>query len=328
MVAFCMLSACTPTSVVDAEKKKNVAWLEANGSPEAVAALGRLADDDQDAQSALAALAKATVGKATTDAGAGALDVELAVWGGVERNASWAITMTKRELADPNRKQDMASAMKHGDVQIAAFIPDLEAAMPNGCDACGGALASIDGPNVTSAIARRLADGETRKSMCIGISASDSSGGARDAFMRAPVSSRDADVCTVTAARIASRDDAALSWLAKTAEPGLVRNLGEMKCDRQVKLWSTLLTSRDHATFGALPRALEDSVRACPKDLDATLAGALGADVDSATLVLSALGSSNARDLKQTCAATPAASQRVTAVLARANARDFIARCR
>ncbi len=323
-----MLLACTPTSVADAERKKNAAWLASNGSPEAIGALGRIADDDKDAQDALAALAKTTIGKATTDGGGSALDVELAVWGGVERNASWAIAMTKAELSSAERMNDMAGAMKHGSPQIATFVPDLDAALLRGCDeACGASLASIDGAAATGAIEKRLADASTRKAMCAGVGSNESSKSARDAFMRASESSRDAVTCSGAATRIASRDAASLAWLAKTAEPGLLRNVGdEMHCDRLVKLWTTVFTLRDHATFGALSRSLESSLKTCAKDLDATVAGALATDVDTQTLVLSSLGATNAKDLPLTCAAAPTASQRVT-VLARANARDFLARC-
>jgi hypothetical protein len=328
-IAFCILFACAPTSVADAERKKNASWLASNGSPEAIGALGRIADDDKDARDALATLAKSTIGKATTDGGGSALDVELAVWGGVERNASWAIAMTKSELANPDRMNDMASAMKHGSPQIAAFVPDLDAALSRGCDeACGASLASIDGSAATTAIEKRLADASTRKATCAGVGSNESSKGARDAFMRMPESSRDAVTCSGAATRIAARDDTALAWLAKTAEPGLLRNVGdEMHCDRLAKLWTTVFTSRDHATFGALSRSLESSLKTCAKDLDEAIAGALQTDVDTQTLVLSSLGATNAKDLPLTCAAAPAASQRVTAVLARANARDFLTRC-
>src|SRR5437016_3451312 len=134
-LVLCMLlmAACTPTSVADAEKKKNAGWLEQNGSPEAVAALGRLADDDKDAQSALAALSTHTESKLMTEGGASALDVNLAIWGGVEWNASWAIEMTKTLLADASRMDEMASAVKRATPPLAAFVTDLDAALSRGC---------------------------------------------------------------------------------------------------------------------------------------------------------------------------------------------------
>jgi len=323
-----MLLGCTPTSVGDAEKKKNVAWLEGNASPEAIAALGRLADGDKAAQDALANASKATASNAKMDGGAGGLDVDLAIWGGVERNASWATDMTKTLLADKFRMDEMASAMKRGAPQLKTFVPDLDAALSNGCGiSCGAAIASIDDPAATTAITKRLEDGKTRDSICFGIGTAEATKAARDVFMKEPATARDAVQCGGAAVAMATRDDAALAWLAQTAEPGLLRGVHTMPCARQVPLWSKVLTSRDHGTFGALVGALEDSVQQCPKELDATLAGALGTDVDSQTLVLASLGSSNARELKMTCAAAPAAAQRVTAILARANARDFAARC-
>ncbi len=329
MLVFCTLWACTPTSVADAEKKKNVGWLETNGSPEAVAAIGRLADDDKRAQDALEAMSQATVDTLKTDGGAGALDVYLAVWAGVERNASWALAMTKSALSDAKRTNDMASAMKRGASQLGAFVPDLDGAMSQGCGImCGGVLASIDGVAAAGAIQKRLTDNATRDAMCFGIGTTESSKSARDVFMNAPPTSRDAVQCPGAGGHIAARDDAALAWLATTAEPGLLRSVSEaMPCDRLAKLWAKVIQSRDHATFGALSRSLEDSIKACPKELDATIAGALGTDVDTQTLVLSSLGATNAHELASTCAAAPTAGSRVTSVLARANARDFVARC-
>jgi len=323
-----MLLGCTPTSVGDAEKKKNVGWLEQNGSPEAIAALGKLADDDKAAQEALANVSKGTESAAKLEGGAGGLDVDLAIWGGVERNASWANEMTKTLLADPARMDEMASAMKRGTPQLATFVSDLDAALSRGCGiSCGAALASIDNPAATTAITKRLEDQKTRDSMCFGVGAAESTKAARDVFMKEPATARDAVQCGPAAVAMATRDDTALAWLAQTAEPGLLRGVSTMPCPRVVALWTKVLVSRDHPTFGALSRSLEDSVNKCPKELDATLAGALGTDADSQTLVLASLGSSSARDLKMTCAAAPAAAQRVTAILARANARDFVARC-
>ena len=324
-----MLWACTPTSVSDAEKKKNVAWLATNGSPEAIAAIGRLADADPAAADALETLAKATVDTVKTSGGGGALDVYLAVWAGVERNASWALAMTKRALGDAKRANDMATAMKRSAPGLEAFVPDLENAMSHGCTImCGSALASVDGPAAASAVQRRLADGATRDAMCFGVGVAESSKSAREVFTAAPPTSRDGVQCPGAAAKVAARDDAALAWLATTAEPGLLRNVAEaMPCERLGKLWTKVFQSRDHATFGALSRSLEDSVKQCPHDLDAPLAGALGTDSETVTLVLSALGPANARELPSTCSAAPSAAMRVKAVLARANARDFVARC-
>ena len=241
LIAFCTLLACAPTNVAEAERKKNVSWLASNGSPEAIGALGRIADDDKDAQDALATLAKTTIGKATTDAGGSALDVELAVWGGVERNASWAIAMTKSELASADRMNDMAGAMKHGSPQIAAFVPDLDAALSRGCDeACGASLASIESPVASAAIEKRLTDGATRKAMCAGIGSNESSKGARDVFMRVPESSRDAVTCSGAATRIASprrpraqlaREDRRARSLARVSAMRILRSPREALVD-------------------------------------------------------------------------------------------------
>jgi hypothetical protein len=47
------VSACAPTTVEQAERKGDVAWLDQNRTPDAIAALGRLADTKPDAVAAL-----------------------------------------------------------------------------------------------------------------------------------------------------------------------------------------------------------------------------------------------------------------------------------
>ncbi len=328
---FLLLASCTPQSVADAEKKRDVEWLTASGTPEAIGALGRVADDDKRAQEELDALSRSTLGGHALDGGAGSLDVYLAVWSGVERNATWALDLTKRALGDSVRMNDMANAIKRGAPQVSTFVPELDAALERGCDmSCGAALASATGPAATSAIDKRLADPKTRDAMCSGIGSTESSKDARAAFMKAPESSRDAASCPGAAARIAAQDDGALEWLAKSAEPGLLRASGQsaVPCDRLARLWTTLLASRDHAVYSALGGPLTEAVKRCPKTLDAPLAGALGADAESQTLALTALGATNAHDLPTSCAAIPSVSRGRAPQATKARAAELAARCR
>ncbi len=326
-----LLSSCAPSTVADAEKKRDVAWLSANGTPEAIAALGRVADDDKRAQEELDALSRSTLEGRGLDGGAGSLDVYLAVWSGVERNATWALDLTKRALGDSARMEQMAGAIKRGSPQVSTFVPELDAALTRGCDmSCGAALARATGPVATSAIEKRLADGKTREAMCSGIGSTESSKDARAAFMKAPESSRDASSCPGAAARMAAQDDNALEWLAKTAEPGLLRAAGQsaVPCDRLARLWQTLLATRDHAVYGALGNPLTEAVKRCPKTLDAPISAALGADGDSQTLALAAMSATNAHDLPTSCAAIPNVGHGRATAATKARAAEVAARCR
>jgi hypothetical protein len=328
----CVLLACTPSSVTDAEKKGNVTWLQKDGSESAVAALGRLADEDKSAQAALESIAKSTEGGKTLPGGAAALDVYLAVWAGVERNEAWALGMMKKALGDPSRMDDAASAMKRGSAQIDAFVPDLDRALQNGCGHCAAPLASASGAAAKSAVDERLRDARTRDSMCAGLGSDKSSKDARTVFVSAAVSSRDAPSCANAAARMAARDDDVLSWVAKTAEPGLLRAAGEssaMPCDRLGRLWTQALAARDHASYGALGIPLGAAVKRCPKDLDPTLAGALGSDAESQTLAVMGVDPSDATRAKLplVCAAVARVGRGAAPPPTKARAADIAAHC-
>ncbi len=317
----------------DAEKKGNVSWLAKNGSGEAVAALGRLADEDKSAQKALESIAQRTENGKTLDGGAGAVDVYLAVWSAVDRKQVWADATMKSALADSARMEDAASGIKPGSPEVAAFVPELEAAITRGCGRCSSALASASGAAAEAAMERRLADGNTRESMCQGLGSDAASKGARGVFMRASVAARDARACAGAAARMAARDDNALAWLGQTAEPGLVRAAGEsdaFPCDRLARVWSTVVTARDCSSYAALALPLQAAVKRCPKELDATLATALAADVQSQTLAVMAIEPTDASKttLARTCAAIGNVALGSANAPTKARAAEIAARCR
>ena len=333
LVCFVMMVACTPSSVADAEKKGNVAWLERNGTASAVAALGRLADEDKSAQASLESIARRCEGGKNAEGGASELDVYLAVWAGVERNQSWALGMLKKALASPARMDDAASAMKRGSPQVGAFVPDLEASMKNGCERCSAALASATGPAATAAITELLADAKTRATMCIGIGSDESSKDARKVFVESPMGSRDATACTNAAARLAARDDDVLGWLAGSAEPGLLRAAGDadaMKCDRVARLWSAAISTRGKDDYAALAVPLAKAVKRCPKELDATLAHALESNADAQTLATMGIDPEDASKSKYplSCAAVPNVARGAAPPTTKARAADIAARCK
>ena len=94
-------AACKPVNVTEAEAKHDVEWLAGNDSPEAVAALGRLADSDAKALQILE-------GRATTD-----VNTYIAAWSAVTRNAAWGGTFIRTALNDPTRAEMAASASPH-----------------------------------------------------------------------------------------------------------------------------------------------------------------------------------------------------------------------
>src|SRR5687767_14642771 len=73
------IAACHPSNATDAEAKGDVEWLEADGSADAVAALGRLADKHRKALSALET-------RSTFDPNA-----YVAAWAAHLRGATWSI---------------------------------------------------------------------------------------------------------------------------------------------------------------------------------------------------------------------------------------------
>ena len=332
---FVLTVSCTPTSVSEAEKKHDVPWLVQHASPEAMGALGRLADDDQPARDALEKLGNDTAasGGKALDGGATALDVYLAAWAAVERNEEWGKAMIKRGLGERERMNAAASAIKRGSAPLAGFLPDLDAALRNGCDVrCGSALASGAGEEVTKLVTNRLLDGRTREAMCDGIGSQESSKDARAVFMGVPAASRDAMGCPGAAARMAAHDDEALAWLAKAAEPGLLRATGTdvMPCDRLVKLWTTALVSRDHTFYGALAIPLGSGVKHCPKAIDGLLAATLASDADSATLAVAAIDPFDATGLAQlplSCGALPNVARTSASAPIKARALDALAKC-
>jgi len=332
-LACLALLGCTPSSVADAEKRGNVSWLERDGSPSAVAALGRLADEDKSAQAALESIASHAENGKTAQGGAGELDVYLAVWAGVERNQSWALGMIKKGLANAARMNDVASAMKRGSPQIATFLPELDAAMQNGCERCSAVLASASGPAVTAIIKARLLDPKTRDTMCIGLGSDESSKDARGVFVRVGMAARDALSCTNAAARMAAHDDEVLGWLGGSAEPGILRAAGEsdaMTCDRVARLWSLAISTRSHADYPALAIPLASAVKRCPKELDATLAVALAAGADSQTLAATSIDPEDvtAAKMPKTCASVADVARGAAPPPTRARAADIAARCK
>jgi hypothetical protein len=321
LTALTALTACKAKGVGDAEEKGDVDWLDANGSPEAVAALGRLADTNAKAVDALG-------GRASYD-----VNAYIAAWNATVRGAAWGPGTLRAGLADPSRAEEAATVMTRRDPHLAVFVPDLEAALvrlsgSSDTVALAAVLASAGKP-AEAAIVRRLADGGSRRSMCRGIGSPDASDEARQMLMRVPSTSRDDESCIEEVLKLATDNDTALEWLATVAEPGLLSAAGnhdDFPCPRLKGVWSLALVGRPAAQSSMLTVPLLNAVKRCALALDPVLAEGLRRLPASHPLIVAAVDpyASETSDLKGTCdALRPVASGR-DGPLVRERAREAV----
>ena len=298
------LIACKPTSVAEAEAKGDAKYLEDNGSPEAVAALGRLADKDAKAADWLESHAG--------DDSSG----YIAAWEATERSAAWGPRVLHSALLDATRAETAASAMKRKSPALATFLPDLEAAVARvqagRASTVASLLASMSGPQPEAAMERRLADAATRGAMCRGVGSADSSDGARAALMRVPPESRDDAGCLEAVTMLASSDPKVFDWLAGASEVGLLRGVGKssgMPCPKLAELWKAALEKRPSKDAPALAIPLGVGIDRCARELDPMLAEKLDQG-DVATVIIDAVDpfKASTHDLKTTCGALERAS--------------------
>ena len=265
-----MLTGCRPTTVADAEASGDVAWLQQNDTPAAVAALGRLADRNPAAASALAA-------RSSYDP-----DAFRAAWDAMVRGAPWGSAMLREALTDPQRADCAATAMPKHDPHLAPFVGDLEGALvrlsatPQNVNV-SSTLASV-GAAAHAAVERRLVDASTRGSMCTGIASPQADDDARKALLDVPETARDAPACVDAAVRVAADGETALAWLAEQAEPGLLGAAGKsptMPCARLHVAWARALAARPASAYAALTVPLGYAVARCAAQLDGVLADAI-----------------------------------------------------
>jgi hypothetical protein len=125
--------------------------------------------------------------------------------------------------------------------------------------------------------------------------------------MRVAAKSRDDASCVEAVLKLAIDNDAALEWLATSAEPGLLSAAGsheEFPCARLKPLWATVLATRPEATHSALTVPLSSSVARCASALDPVLSEGLLHDPSADGLIVSGIDPYGAetQDLKLTCA--------------------------
>jgi hypothetical protein len=301
-ITFALLTSasCKAKTVGDAERAGDVNWLDANGSQEAVAALGRLADDHPKAVDAINARANRDIA------------AYIAAWNATVRGVSWGPATLRTGLADPARAEDAASAMGRKDGHLVPLLPDLETALVRlAAGRNNVALASViasAGPAADLIVTRRLEDPTTRGALCRGIGSPDSSTDAQRVLIHVSASARDNESCVEAVLKLAKDNDAALTWLATSAEPGMLSAAGsheEFPCTRLKPLWATVLAMRPEATHPALTVPLLNAVRRCAAMLDPVLAEGLLHDPQAYGLIVSGIDpyGTETEDLKLTCAA-------------------------
>ena len=308
--------------MTDAETKGDVGWLDAEGSADAVAAIGRLADKDKAAQ-------KVLVNRARFD-----VNAYIAAWGAIHRNVAWGADLLRSGIQDPARAEVAASAMQGKDPAAAPFLADIEASMVRlAASAKSSSLASVlaaAGPSAHDAVTRRLADDTTRGSMCGGMATSAASADARATLRTVPEKSRDNAACVGAVVTIAGTDDDMLRWLATSAEPGLLGAASRenaIACARLHGMWADALSNRLPAQLSALTVPLSFAVKRCPTALDGVLADAIRAKPETQGAVVGALDPFNGDDaqLKATCDALPLVAKGRASAIARERASDALA---
>jgi hypothetical protein len=292
-------AACKPQTVGDAEAKHDVAWLADDASPQAMAALGRLADTDK---KALAALEK----RSSID-----VNAYIAAWEAVTRNAPWGTTFLRSALGDPTRADVAATALPRRDPRLIPFVPDLEGAVVrlsagHRGSVMAGVLASI-GPAAHAHVERRLLDPKTRGAMCDGIGLPEASGDAKSLVLAVPSEGRNHASCVDVVLTMAATEDVVLDWLAVNAEPGLVGATAKstLPCARLSVVWSKGIVERPQESHSALTVPLQASLRRCAAALDPIMADLLAKAPRARGLIMQAVDpySTELSDLKLTCRA-------------------------
>lgn len=297
-------------------------WLADNPSGDSIAALGRLADTDPRALGALQA-------RAGTD-----LNVYIAAWSAVTRNAAWGTTLFRSALADPSRAELASSAMPRKDPLLISFIADLDGAVLRLASGqrgtvMAGILASI-GPPAHSTIERRLADPKTRGVMCEGIVLPEASGDAKSVLLFVPPEARDHPACVSAVITMAATEDVVLGWLATGAEAGLlgVAAKSTLPCPRLATIWSRALTERGPEGRAAMSVPLQRSIARCSPVLDPVLAELLAKAPRARATIIQALDpyGTELHVMKQTCAALKQGYARGESAKVRERASDAIQR--
>ena len=293
-----------------------------DGSAEAVAALGRLADSKP---KAVAALDK----RAPRDANAYG-----AAWTATARGAPWGVGLLKEALADPTRADVAAGMMGRGDPHLATFVGDFDAALVKLAGtqrnaSVAAALVSV-GAAAHDAVEKRMADATTRGLVCRAMTGPSASEDARKSLLSVPMSSRDDSYCVQAVVKLATTDDGVLTWLSSFGEPGILSAAGDSElfpCSRLAALWTKAFTERSVDLYTALVVPLNHALKRCPGELDAPVSSALTAHPAATSMITGALDPfvSYGGKLVNLCAALPAVARTSASPFTRERARDALA---
>lgn len=326
LTARCLLlvsllaGACAPKDARDAEARRDVAWLVANPAGDSIAALGRLADADPRAVAALEARAAQDV------------NVHIAAWTAVTRDAAWGAPFVKASLTDPSRSELAASALPRKDARVAAFLAELEGAIVRLASGrrgstIAGIVASL-GPTAHATVERRLIDPKTRGAMCDGIALPDASDDAKSALLAVPTDARDHPSCVAAVIHMAETEDVVRDWLAVGAEPGLlgVAGAGSLPCPRLATIWKKALTERAPETHPALTVPLQRSIARCAAELDPVVAELLAKAPRARPAILQGIDpyGTDLASMRETCDALKRGYANGESALARERARDAL----
>lgn len=297
LALFAAAAGCAPKDVGQAEAKKDVAWLTAAGSSDAMAALGRLADTDARAQQALES-------RAATD-----VNVYIAAWQAVTRGQAWGDRLVRTGLSDPMRAELAASVLPRKDPKLVTYVVELEGAVVRLAagrrgSVVAGVLASV-GPPAHAAVERRLVDAKTRSAMCDGVGLPEASPDARRLLLDVGPDARDQPSCVGVVLSMAAKDDVTLDWMAQSAEPGLfgAAARGDMACPRLVTAWKKALVTRPAAEQTGLVVPLKLGMSRCGRALDPVLADLLATAPGARACIALAIDpfGQEVSDLKETC---------------------------
>lgn len=293
--------------MAEAEAMRDVQALARDASPEATAALGRLADGSPSDVASGGGAARAELEKrATTD-----VNAYIAAWTAVTRKAPWGTAFVRDALGNPARADVAATALPRGEPRLIPFVPDLEGAVErlsagHRGSIVAGVLASV-GPEAHAHVERRLLDPKTRGAMCDGIGLPEASPDAKSLVLKVPADARNHASCVDVVLVMAATDDAVLDWVAQSAEPGLVSAAAKstLACSRLSAIWAKGLTSRAAETHAALAVPLQLSLQRCAPVLDPVVAHLLSTAPRARSVILQAIDaySTEMADLALTCKA-------------------------
>lgn len=324
LVLVIVAVGCKAKGTTEAEASGDVAWLQESGTPESVAALGRMADKDARAIAALQAR--------PSD-----VNTYIAAWGAVTRNAPWGVPFLRSALSDPTRADMVATSLPRRDPRLVPLVPDLEQATirlaaSQRAGFVAGVLASI-GPQAHAAVERRLVDAKTRGAMCNGIGLPEASGDAKSTLLAVPPEGRDDPSCVDDVVTMATTEDAVLGWVASGAEPGLLTALAKssLPCPRVAMVWAKGLAERPPESHAALTVPLRTSIGRCSSALDPVLADLLEKAPGSRAVILQSIEPNGGEmaDLKKTCGALGKPFMRAENARTRERANDALSQgCR